>query len=68
MTHPTIKADWLTPPQFEQEFGVKESTQAVWRSTGRYSLPYYRFGRLVRYKRSEVEAWLDSRACVEGVK
>ena len=64
----TVKTDWINPSQFEQDYGVKESTQAVWRSTGRYSLPFYKIGRLVRYKRSEVETWLDSRAAGEVAK
>jgi hypothetical protein len=51
----------LTPCDFKNEYGIPEGTQAVWRSTGRYGLPYIKLGRLVRYRRSEIEAWLASR-------
>lgn len=54
-------SEYLTPNGFAAEFGIPESTQAVWRSTGRYGLPYIKLGRLVRYRRSEIEAWLASR-------
>lgn len=34
--------------------GVKPSTLSVWRSTGRYNLPYMKVGRLVRYRVSDL--------------
>lgn len=52
----------LTPAGFASEYGIPEGTQAVWRCTGRYSLPYLKIGRLVRYRRSEIEAWLSARS------
>jgi excisionase family DNA binding protein len=36
-------------------------TLQVWVSTRRYSLPFYKLGRKVRFKRSELAAWLDTR-------
>lgn len=42
--------------------GVKPQTLAVWRSTGRYDLPFVRVGRLIRYRRADLEAWLEKRA------
>lgn len=57
-----LAEEWMTPAEFESGLGVPEATQAVWRSTGRYELPYYKVGRLIRYKRSEIEQWLASRA------
>ncbi len=36
-------------------------TLAVWRSTGRYGLPFIKVGRLVRYRRADLLAWLDAR-------
>jgi predicted DNA-binding transcriptional regulator AlpA len=41
--------------------GVERKTLAVWRSTKRYSLPYVKVGRLVRYIRSDLIAFLESR-------
>lgn len=41
---------------------VKPSTLAVWRSTGRYNLPYFKVGRLVKYRISDLADFLASRA------
>lgn len=38
--------------------GVKISTLAVWRSTGRYNLPYVKVGRLVRYRIRDLAIFL----------
>ena len=38
--------------------GVKTSTLAVWRSTGRYNLPYIKVGRLIRYRVSDLADFL----------
>lgn len=45
-------ADWL---------GTTTATLAVWRCTKRYPLPYIKCGRLVRYRESDVLAFLESR-------
>jgi predicted DNA-binding transcriptional regulator AlpA len=37
------------------------STLAIWRTTGRYSIPYIKIGRKVFYRKSELENWLTSR-------
>ncbi len=36
-------------------------TLQVWVSTRRYSLPFYKLGRKVRFKKSELAAWLATR-------
>lgn len=36
-------------------------TLQVWRSTGRYGIPFVKIGRSVRYKRADLEAWIESR-------
>ncbi len=41
--------------------GVKPSSLEVWRCTKRYAIPYIKCGRLVRYRRSDLEQWLESR-------
>jgi predicted DNA-binding transcriptional regulator AlpA len=41
--------------------GTAPDTLAVWRCTRRYSLPYVKIGRLVRYRESDVIAFLESR-------
>lgn len=41
-------------------------TLSVWRSTGRYSLPFIKVGRKVRYRRADLLAWLESRTRHSG--
>ena len=57
----TNKFDLLSPKQVEVEYGIPVGTQAVWRCTKRYAIPYLKLGRLVRYNRAAIEAWLESR-------
>ena len=47
--------------------GVRATTMCVWRSTGRYNLPYIKVGRLVRYRISDLAEFLARRtACHTG--
>lgn len=41
--------------------GVKTTTLAVWRSTGRYNLPFLKVGRLVKYRVSDLAEFLMRR-------
>lgn len=45
---------------------VTSGTLSVWRSTGRYNLPFIKIGRNVRYRRADLEAWLESRTRSNG--
>ena len=38
---------------------VTPGTLSVWRSTGRYALPFLKVGRKVRYRRVDLLAWLE---------
>lgn len=46
--------------------GISKSALEVWRTTGRYKLPFIKVGRNVRYRRSDVLEWLDSRTRASG--
>ncbi|MCY1276085.1 Helix-turn-helix domain protein [compost metagenome] len=52
-------ADLWTPAQAAHELGVSIRTLSAWRSTGRYTLPYVKVGRLVRYRQEDVREWLQ---------
>ena len=41
--------------------GVTAGTLSVWRCTRRYPLPYVKVGRAVRYRLSDLEAFMQSR-------
>ncbi len=46
--------------------GLAPGTLGVWRSTGRYKLPFVKIGRNVRYRRTDLDAWLLSRTRANG--
>lgn len=45
---------------------VSPGTLSGWRSSGRYSIPFVKVGTKVRYKRGDLQAWLDSRYNATG--
>lgn len=45
---------------------LKPGTLSVWRSTGRYQIPFVKVGHLVRYRRADLETWLKSRTRANG--
>jgi excisionase family DNA binding protein len=49
----------LTPEQVARRLGVANDTLTLWRCTERVALPYTKVGRLVRYYKSDVEAFLQ---------
>jgi hypothetical protein len=42
-----------------EALAVSRGTLAVWRSTGRYNLPYVKIGRLVKYKVGDLIAFRE---------
>ncbi|MBN2825152.1 MAG: helix-turn-helix domain-containing protein [Campylobacterales bacterium] len=54
---------WLTPKDFEEEFGIKENTQSQWRSRG--EIPYSKRGsKMVLYDRNLIDRWFEEAAFV----
>jgi excisionase family DNA binding protein len=53
--------DTLTPKEAAEYLGVQVATLSIWRCTKRYPLPYIKVGRLVRYKRSDLDLFLAAR-------
>ncbi|WP_442497656.1 helix-turn-helix domain-containing protein [Methylobacter sp. sgz302048] len=51
----------ITSQEAAEYLGVTYKTLEVWRSTKRYHIPYIKVGRLVRYRKSDLEAFLLSR-------
>jgi len=52
----------LDEKQAAKYLTVSPGTLSVWRRVGRYSLPFVKVGRTVRYRLSDVDTWLDARA------
>lgn len=51
----------LDPDQVAAILGVSVSTLSIWRCTGRYNLPYVKTGSRVRYRRADVEVFIERR-------
>lgn len=52
----------LTPEQVAAALRIKLRTLADWRSSGRNPLAWIKVGGRVRYRRSDVDAWLESQS------
>lgn len=49
---------WVSVAELADEYGVCEHTIRRWTQPGHdEQLPFYRFGRSIRFKRSEVDQW-----------
>lgn len=53
--------DRLAPPEAAEYLGVKVDTLASWRCTKAHRIPYLKIGRLIYYRRPDLDRWLDSR-------
>lgn len=53
----------LTPEQAAAHLGIKPQTLAVWRNTNRRKLPYVKVGSSVRYRRQDLEQFIESNLC-----
>ena len=51
----------LTRVEAAEYLGIRPQTLATWSLSGRYGLPVIRVGRAVRYRLSDLDAWLAKR-------
>ncbi|MDP2025871.1 helix-turn-helix domain-containing protein [Sulfuriferula sp.] len=58
--------DLIDESEAAEILDVSPGTLSVWRSTGRYALPFVKVGRKVRYSRTVLNAWLDGRTRTTG--
>jgi excisionase family DNA binding protein len=57
----------LTPRQAARYLGVSDATLRLWRSGGK-GPKYFRAGeKLVRYRRADLDAWIEARLCTPTV-
>ena len=53
-----VEKIWLTIPQLTEYLGIaNRATQQEWRESG--ALPYYRIGKNIVYKKSEVDEFVE---------
>ncbi len=62
----TASRELLTSDEAAAVLDLSPGTLSVWRSTGRYCLPFVKVGRNVRYRRSDLQAWLLARSRETG--
>jgi excisionase family DNA binding protein len=60
-THVSSAVPLLTPEQAAEYLNTSADTLAVWRSTGRVNIPFVRIGRAIRYRLSDLEAYVTSK-------
>ncbi|HEY9784245.1 MAG TPA: helix-turn-helix domain-containing protein [Candidatus Obscuribacterales bacterium] len=51
--------DLLTRREAAEYLGVAEQTLAIWKSSGRYNLPCVKIGRIVRYRKRELDQFVE---------
>ncbi len=61
-----IQHDLLDEKSAAQFLQVEPGTLSVWRCVGRYKIPFVKIGSKVRYRRSDLETWLESRTQNNG--
>jgi hypothetical protein len=62
MANPLDNSDpLLTESQAAKALDLRPGTLSVWRSTKRYPLAFVKVGRAVRYRQSDLRAFLESR-------
>jgi len=54
-------SEMLTTEQAAKYLGLKPSTLAIWRSTGRYPVPFVKVGRNTRYRKADLDKFLEQR-------
>lgn len=57
-TQPTPSREWMSLPEVSEEYGIAKQTLYYWRHQGS-GPPSHKVGRRVKYRRSEVEAWME---------
>ena len=57
----TTIPEMLTREQAARYLGCRPQTLSVWACVGRYGLPMVKVGRSVRYRRSDLDKWLERR-------
>lgn len=58
-------SELLTRQQAAEYLGVTPRTLAIWACVKRYPLPYVKVGRLVKYRRSDLEAFIARRTVTQ---
>ncbi|KPZ69943.1 Helix-turn-helix domain protein [Shewanella sp. P1-14-1] len=62
MTHAiSFLKDRLSNKEAAEYLGIKSETLDIWRSVNRHPIPFAKIGRRVFYRKSDLDAFIDSR-------
>ena len=61
-----VNKQLLNEKQAATKLDVTPGTLSVWRSTGRYKLPFIKIGHNVRYRLCDLDDWLTKRTRASG--
>lgn len=56
----TVARELMDRSEAAKYLGLSEQTLASWACTGRHSLPFVRLGRRVKYRKSDLDAYLSA--------
>ena len=56
--NPIHNSELLTREEAAEYLGISKSTLANWACTRKFTIPYCRVGRSVRYRKSDIEAFI----------
>lgn len=51
----------MTTEQAADYLGIKPITLRTWRCNKRYTIPFIKVGGRIRYRKEDLDAWLESR-------
>lgn len=63
-----FQSDLLTRREAAAYLGVTPETLAVWASTRRYPLRFVKIGRLAKYRKSDLDTFINSRTISCGYR
>jgi len=53
-----MKTRWINTDELEKEYGIKKSTQALYRS--KKKIPYAKIGGFIYYDKKRIDEWIES--------
>ena len=61
-----LPASQVSSEQAAAYLGVTKSTLGTWRCTGRYAIPFVKAGSKVRYRKSDLDTFLEQRTATNS--
>lgn len=58
----TTESKLMTQGQAANYLNTSVGVLNTWRSTGKQKIPFVRWGRCIRYKREDLDRWIESQS------